>query len=96
MALLLAFLGCGGALTLALLWIGNRVRLGPDTAPLGVDLISGARDRVAVYRASEPLIRHHPHVLIPMPDHLGTQDEMVAWMTKDLPRLVSQAAGAPR
>jgi hypothetical protein len=28
-----------------------------------------------------------PHPFISMPDHLRTNDEMVAWMTQELPRL---------
>ncbi len=95
-ALLLAFLSGGGALSLALLWIANRVRWRPDAAPSGIDPILGAKDRVAIYRPSGPLIRHHPQVFIPMPDRLSTQDEMVAWMTKELPKLVHEATDTPR
>lgn len=30
---------------------------------------------------------------IPMPDHLKTKDEMVAWMTRELPRLTANLPG---
>ena len=79
-------------LSLILLWTTSRV-LRSDHEPSGVDPILGMPDRVAVYRPSSPLIQPHPNVLVPMPDHLTTQEEMVAWMTKEMPRVVGRAAG---
>ncbi len=94
---LLLLLGLvGGAVCLALLWVAHGMTLRLDGAPPGVDPILGTRDRVAIYRASGPLIRRHSSILIPMPDHLDTRDEMVAWMTKELPRLVEEATGPTR
>ena len=41
-------------------------------------------DRAAM--AGDPLAGR----FIPMPDRLSTRDEMVAWMTRDLPRLTAE------
>jgi hypothetical protein len=30
-----------------------------------------------------------------MPDDLRTREEMVAWMTQEMPKVVGKAAGAP-
>jgi hypothetical protein len=32
---------------------------------------------------------------IPMPDHLKTHHDMVAWMTRELPRLAAESASGP-
>jgi hypothetical protein len=58
-----------------------------------MDPILGVRDRVAVYRPSGPPIQSHPNVLVLIPDHLTTQEEMVAWVTKEMPKVVGRAAG---
>lgn len=89
--LVFLLLGCSVILLLSLLWT-VRCLLRPDHEPSGVDPILGARDRVAVYRPSDPFIRPHRDVLVPVPDHLTTSEEMVAWMTKEMPRIVETAA----
>jgi hypothetical protein len=91
---LLLLLGWATILLLALLWTMSRL-LRPDHPPSGVDPILGARDRVAVYRPSAPSIQPHPSVLVRMPDDLRTNEEMVAWMTQEMPKVVGKAAGAP-
>jgi hypothetical protein len=85
--LLLLIIGWTVVLSLALLWTFSRL-LRPDHEPSGTDPILGARDRVAVYCPSGLLIQPHPNVLVPMPDHLTTRGEMVAWMTKEMPKAV--------
>src|SRR4051794_28708075 len=76
----LAILGsCAIGLGLVILWICSRF-----TAPMKEsvrDPILGPKDRIAVYGSRE--------LLIPMPDHLKTHHEMVAWMTKELPKLTA-------
>ncbi|WP_230529924.1 hypothetical protein [Microvirga roseola] len=67
------------ALWLLLLWVGDAVDLEGER---DLDPILGARDPVAIYESQGPYI--------PMPDHLRTRDEMVDWLTKDLPRLTSE------
>jgi hypothetical protein len=85
--LVLLVLGWIGALALLFLWTFSQL-LRPDRVHSAVDPITGARDRRAVYRPSGPLIQPHPNVLVPIPDHLTTQEEMVAWMTKEMPEAV--------
>lgn len=81
---------CIVALASVLAWSFGRL-LRPDYEPSGVDPILGARDHVAVYRPSGTLIQPHPSVLVPLPEHLTTQEEMVAWMTKEMPKVVERA-----
>ncbi len=91
--LLLLIIGWTVVLSLALLWTFSRL-LRPDHEPSGTDPVLGTRadkDRVAVYRPRGPLIQSHPNVLVPMPEHLTTQEEMVAWMTKEMPKVVERA-----
>jgi hypothetical protein len=88
---LILLLSLAAMLALALVWTVSRL-LRPGHEPSKTDPILGMRDRVAVYRASGPLIQPHPNVLVPMPDHLTTQEEMVAWMTKEMPKVVERDA----
>jgi hypothetical protein len=80
-------IGWIAGLLLVLLWV-LRELLWPSSETSGVDPILGARDRAAVYRPSGPLIQPHPNILVPMPDDLQTKEEMVAWMTKEMPKVV--------
>jgi len=90
-AVVVLLMGWIAGLLLVLLW-AVRELLWPSSEPSGVDPILGVRDRVTVYRPSCPLIQHDPNVIVPMPDHLKTQEEMVAWMTKEMPKVVERAA----
>ena len=78
-AVLAAFAGLMAMLWLLLLWVGggmaNPVVLYAD------DPIIGPRDQVAIYKSHDPFI--------PMPERLRTHDEMVAWMTQELPKLTA-------
>lgn len=78
-ALLAIVAGFLAALWLLLLWLGDGVDL---QAEHDLDPILGTRDPVAIYESQGPYI--------PMPDHLKTHDEMVSWLTKDLPRLTAE------
>jgi hypothetical protein len=49
----------------------------------GTDPTTGPRDRIAVYDHGGPFVS--------MPDQLKTRDEMVEWLTKELPKLTSDA-----
>jgi len=78
-SVLVILAGSLGMLLLLLLWFGDRtiaVDLDSDLDP-----ILGERDRAAIYESHSPFI--------PMPKHLRTNDEMVAWMTKELPKLTA-------
>jgi hypothetical protein len=89
-ALVLAFLAFVALVGLRAVWVTTRVLT--DIKPAGgVDPILGTRDRVAVYCPSGLLIQPHPSVLVPLPDHLTTQEEIFAWMTKEMPKVVERA-----
>lgn len=79
-ALIAAVTGFLTALWLLLLWVGDGAMAAePDWM---FDPILGKRDQAAIYESHGPFIE--------MPDHLKTHDEMVAWMTKELPRLTAE------
>ena len=79
--LLAALAGFTAAIWLLLLWVGERTTASFDTAPDRLDPILGARDPMAIYDQGP---------FIPMPEHLKSRDEIVAWMTTDLPRLLAE------
>jgi hypothetical protein len=85
-ALLSALAGFVCVLWLLLLWVGDGA--GSAIAPGLDDPITGPRDRIAIYESYGPYI--------PMPDHLKTADEMVDWMTKELPKLTADLANGGR
>ena len=91
---LLILLGCTAGVLLLCLWIVSRM-MRPEGEPSGVDPILGARDQVAIYRVGGPFIRPHRDVLVPMPDDLERRDDMVAWMTKELPKVMESAVRPP-
>lgn len=78
-SLLVILAGSLGLLLLLLIRFGGKT-IEPDIAS-DLDPILGAKDQVAVYDTYGPYI--------PMPSHLRTADEMVAWMMNDLPRLTA-------
>ena len=79
--ILAALAGFSAAIWLLLLWVGDRAGASFESAPDGLDPILGARDPMAI---------HDQGPFIAMPDHLKTRDEMVAWMTRDLPKLLNE------
>jgi hypothetical protein len=88
MTLLLLLLACLAFLALPIVWAVSRL-LRADHQPSGVDPILGARNQVAIYRPGSSFIRPHPAVAISMPDDLKTNQDMVVWMTKELPKAVA-------
>lgn len=78
---LLAFAGLAGYIGLRLMWISHRPPRPRSFRRRAIDPITGAKDRMAIYDSGGPFI--------PMPAHLTTKDEMVAWMTKELPKLTA-------
>ena len=82
MSLLVVLAGAVGMLLLLLTWFGGRT-ITPEIED-GLDPILGARDPIAIYESQGPFI--------PMPDHLKTRDQMVDWMTKELPKLTAEIA----
>ena len=81
-SLLVVLAGAVGMLLLLLTWFGSR-SITPEIED-DLDPILGARDPTAIYESHGPFI--------PMPAHLKTSDQMVDWMTKDLPKLTAEIA----
>ncbi len=73
---LLACLGAA-AIFLVPFWIGRSTTDLTIMSP--IDPILGAKDQAAIHDTDTSFI--------PIPDHLRTNDEVVTWLTKDLPKL---------
>ncbi len=82
-ALLLVMLFALTVLLMGIVWTLHRTTLLPSDIPSRLDPIMGKRDRVAIHDTYGPYI--------PMPKDLRTKDEMVAWMTRELPKLTGGA-----
>jgi hypothetical protein len=80
-AVLAAVAGFFAAIWLLLLWVGEHTGAAFDRSPDPLDPILGPRDRIVICEGGEPFI--------PMPEHLRTHDEMVSWMTTELPKLTA-------
>jgi hypothetical protein len=74
--------------TLWLLLVRATARPTDYTAPSTVGLISETREHT--------LVAVDQDSFMPMPDHLTTHAEMVAWMTEELPRLTEGMAARPQ
>jgi hypothetical protein len=81
-SLLVVLAGAVGMLLLLLTWFGSR-SITPEIED-DLDPILGPKDPTAIYESHGPFI--------PMPAHLKTSDQMVAWMTKELPKLTAEIA----
>jgi len=81
-SLLVVLAGAIGMLLLLLTWFGSR-SITPEIED-DLDPILGPRDPTAIYESHSPFI--------PMPAHLKTSDQMVDWMTKELPKLTAEIA----
>lgn len=79
-AVLASLAGLTAAVWLLLLWVGDGALDPRDD--LTLDPILGVRHPIGIYRSEEPFI--------PMPSHLKTREEMVAWMTGELPKLTEK------
>jgi hypothetical protein len=81
MSLLFIAAGFLGMLLLLISWFGGRmIESEPETS---LDLILGMGDQPAIYDSQAPFI--------PIPRHLTTHTEMVAWMTGEMPKLVAHS-----
>jgi hypothetical protein len=85
-AVLAAVSGLLAMLWLLLLWVGDG--MANPVVPYADDPIMGPRDQAAIYESHGPFI--------PMPERLRTHDEMVAWMTQELPKLTAALPKADR
>ncbi|GEO18056.1 hypothetical protein [Microvirga aerophila] len=72
---------------LRLLLVRTRARPTNPTTPSTAALINETRERKPVAVDQESFI--------PMPDHLKSHTDMIAWMTKELPRLIEGVPTKP-
>lgn len=79
--ILMALAGLTAAIGFRFMWIRHRLPRPRSTRP-AVDPITGVKDQVVIYDTAGPLIA--------MPSHLKTRDEMVSWMTTELPKLTAE------
>ena len=75
------------ALGMLELLVRTRARPTNPTAPSTAALINETRKRKPVAVDQESFI--------PMPDHLKSHTDMIAWMTKELPRLIEGVPTKP-
>jgi hypothetical protein len=78
---LLTLAGLTGAIGLRFMWISHRPPSLWTVKHTAVDPFVSPILWIKVYDSSGPSIS--------MPNHLKTHDEMVAWMTKELPKLTA-------
>ncbi|MFC4173183.1 hypothetical protein ACFOYU_14115 [Microvirga sp. GCM10011540] len=71
-----------GAFGLRFMWTRHRFPTPRRVMPTALDPVTGTGDRPSVYDSGG--------AFIPMPNHLKTNHEMVAWMTDELPRLTAE------
>jgi hypothetical protein len=78
---LIALAALTSAIGLALIRLTSRTMVPPSSQVATIDPVLGAKDQTGI---------HDPkRTFIVMPDHLKTHDEMVAWMTRELPKLTA-------
>jgi hypothetical protein len=87
LALFLTLAVLTGAIGLRHMWISHRSPTPHSPKHAAVDPIISPKLRIKVYDSGAPFI--------PMPNHLKTRDEMVAWMAKELPKLTAEIAAHP-
>jgi len=88
LALLAALAGLTAIIGLRFMWISHRI---PNPRRIRYAAIQPAARTKHLIEESNP-----GSAFITMPHHLQTNDEVVAWMTKELPRLTSKRTGKPR
>ncbi len=82
LALLMALAALTSAIGLALIRFTSRTMMPPSFQVATIDLVLGAKDQTPLHDSQS--------LFILMPDHLKTHAEMVAWMTRELPKLTSE------
>jgi ABC-type phosphate transport system auxiliary subunit len=82
LALLLGLAALISAMGLAFMWFTTRTMM-PLSLPAATTApVLGAKDRREIHDPKSPFIQ--------MPAYLKTHDEMVAWMTRELPKLTAE------
>ena len=82
LALLLGLMALTAAIGLALIRLTSRIMMLPSLPAATTDPVLRAKDQTVIHDPRSPFIL--------MPDHLKTNDEMVTWMTRELPRLTAE------
>ncbi len=82
LALLLGLAALTSVTGLALLWFTPRTMMPPSLPAAALDPVLGAKDQTVIHDPRSSFIL--------MPDHLKTHAEMVAWMTRELPKLTAE------
>jgi hypothetical protein len=82
LVLLAGLAGLAGAIGLRFMWISHRIPVPRRARHTTVDPIAGTRNH-AVISASDG-------TLVPMPNHLKTREEMVAWITNELTKFMAE------
>jgi hypothetical protein len=81
-SLLVILAGAVSMLMLLVAWFGGKA-IAPEFED-DLDPILGSRNPMAIHDTQSPFI--------PMPAHLKTNDQMVEWMTRELPKLTAEIA----
>ena len=82
LALLFALATLISANGFALIWFTPQTNIPPSLPAATTDPVLGTKDQI--------ILPDPKSGLIPMPDHLKTHEEMVAWMARDLPKLTAE------
>ena len=82
LALMIGLAALISATGFVLLWFTPQTAITPSLPSAATDPVLSAKDQTALHDPKSSLIL--------MPDHLKTNDEMVAWMTRELPKLTAE------
>ena len=82
LAVLLGLTALTLAMGLAFMWFLSRTMMPLSLPAVTTGPVLGAKDQREIHDPKSPFIQ--------MPDHLKTHDEMVAWMTRELPKLTAE------
>ncbi|WP_414470854.1 hypothetical protein [Microvirga sp. M2] len=82
LVLLALALCCIAILWIVGVWISQRIYSAWSRPTGGLDPITGPKDLIAIHDTGGPFI--------PMPEAIKTREEMVAWMTTELPKLTAE------
>lgn len=89
LGILVAVLCSYALLWVFIVWIGERIgRRWAAFERCRLDVMLRGRNRMALHQTHGPFI--------PMPEELKTRDEMVSWMTRELPQLTEKKLRSSR
>jgi hypothetical protein len=82
LALLFALAALISATGFVLMWFSPQTAMPPSLPAATTDPVLGTKDQI--------ILPDPKSTFIPMPDHLKTHEEMVAWMARELPKLTAE------